>query len=127
VRFRGTSGFTVAEVVVAAAVLSVGLLALAGSTGMAARMVGIGQHATRVGQAAATRVERLRQLAFSAAPPCSAPEWRNDSAGASGLSESWEILDAAGPARRVMIVLVSRRPAGIVSDTVVTAVLCGTP
>jgi hypothetical protein len=112
---------------VAAAVLSVGLLALAGATGMTVRMVGIGQQATRVGQVAAARVERLRQIAFSTAPPCSAAEWRSDSADAGGLNESWEILDGAGPARRVMVVLRSRRPGGIASDTVVTAVLCGTP
>jgi hypothetical protein len=117
----------VAEVVVAAAVLSVGLLALAGSAGMTARMVGMGQQATRVGQAAAARVERLRQIAFSTAPPCTAADWRSDSAGIGGLRESWEILDGAGPVRRVMIVLRSRRPGGIGSDTVLTAVLCGTP
>ena len=40
----------------AAAVLSVGLLALAGATGMTVRMVGIGQQATRVSQVAAARV-----------------------------------------------------------------------
>lgn len=121
------NGFTVAEVLVAVVVLSVGLLALAGSTALAGRMVGLGQQATRVGQAAAARVERLRQVAFSTAPACSAPEWRSDSAGGRGLSESWEILDPAGPVRRVMIVLRSLRPGGTSSDTVLTAVLCGTP
>jgi hypothetical protein len=126
-RVRGTRGFTIAEIVVAAAVLSVGLLALAGSTGMTVRMVGLGQQATRVGQVAAARVERLRQIAFSTVPPCTAAEWRGDSVGAGGLSESWELLDHTGPARRVMIVLRSRRPGGIGSDTVLTAVLCGTP
>ena len=111
----------------AAAMLSVGLLALAGSTGMTVRMVGSGQQATRVGQVAAARVERLRQIAFSTAPPCSAAEWRSDSTGAGALSESWEILDGAGPARRVMVVLRSGRTSGVGSDTIVTAVLCGTP
>jgi hypothetical protein len=109
------------------AVLSVGLLALAGSTGITARMVGMGQQATRAGLLAAARVERLRQIAFSTTPPCTAPEWRSGSAGDGGLSEGWEILDHAGLARRVMIVLRSRRPGGIGSDTVLTAVLCGTP
>lgn len=121
------NGFTVAEVLVAVAVLSVGLLALAGSMALAGRMVGLGQHATRVGQTAAARVERLRQVAFSTAPACSAPEWRSDSAGGRGLRESWHILDDAGPVRRVMVVLRSLRPGGTSIDTVLTAVLCGAP
>ena len=126
-RVWNRSGFTVAEVIVAVVVLSVGLLALAGSTALAGRMVGLGLQATRVGLAAASRVERLRQVAFSTAPACSAPEWRSDSTGGVGLSESWDMLDEAGLVRRVMIVLRSRRPTGTSSDTVLTAVLCGMP
>ena len=126
-RVWSRSGVTLAEVLVAVVVLSVGLLALAGSTALAGRMVSLGQQATRVALAAASRVERLRQVAFSTAPGCSASEWRSDSAGGSGLSESWEILDPAGPVRRVMIVLRSRRPSGTSSDTVLTAVQCGAP
>ena len=120
-------GFTVAEVIVAVAVLSVGLLALAGSAALTSRMVGWGQQATRVGQAAAARIERLHQVAFSTVPGCSAPEWRSDSAVGSGLSESWEMLDDTGPVRRVLIVLRSRRPGGTSTDTVLTAVLCALP
>jgi hypothetical protein len=127
VRVWNRSGFTVAEVIVAAVVLSVGLLALAGSTALSGRMIGWGQQATRVGQAAAARVERLRQVAFSTVPACSATEWHTDSAVGSGLSENWEVLDEAGPARRVLLVLRSRRPGGTISDTVLTAVLCGLP
>jgi prepilin-type N-terminal cleavage/methylation domain-containing protein len=127
VRVWNRSGFTVAEVIVAVALLSVGLLALAGSTALTSRMVGWGQQATQVGQAAAARVERLRQVAFSTIPACSAPEWRSDSAAGGGLSESWEMLDDTGPVRRVLIVLGSRRPGGTSSDTVLTAVLCALP
>jgi prepilin-type N-terminal cleavage/methylation domain-containing protein len=127
VRVWSRSGFTLAEVVVAVVVLSVGLLALAGSTAMAGRMVGLGRQATRVGIAAAARVERLRQAALATAPACSGPDWRSDSAGGSGLSESWSVLDVAGPVRRVMVVLRSQRPSGARSDTILTAMLCGTP
>jgi hypothetical protein len=87
-------------------------------------MVGLGQQATRAGQVAGARLERLRQIALSSTPPCTAADWRSDSGAAGGLSESWEILDGAGPVRRVMIVLRSRRPGGIASDTVSSAVLC---
>ncbi|HEX2218763.1 MAG TPA: prepilin-type N-terminal cleavage/methylation domain-containing protein [Gemmatimonadales bacterium] len=126
-RVRSRSGFTVAEVLIAVVVLSVGILALAGSAALTSRMVGRGRHATSVGLAAAGRVERLRQVAFSTAPPCSAPEWRSGTASGPGLDESWAMLDLSGPARRVMIVLRSRHATGTSSDTVFTAVLCGTP
>jgi hypothetical protein len=126
VRVCGRAGFTVGEVLVAVIVLSVGLLALAGSAALTGRMVGTGRQVTRVGLAAASRVERLRQIAFSTAAPCGAA-WRSGSAGGNGLSESWNILDGAGPVRRVMIVLRSQRPGGTTSDTVFTAVLCGGP
>ena len=126
-RVTDRSGFTVAEVVVAVAVLAVGILALAGSAALTSRMVGWGQRGTRVGLAAAARIERLRQVALSTTPPCAAAEWRGDSAGGPGLSERWEILGGAGPARRVVIEMRSLRPGGASTDTVLTAVMCETP
>ena len=124
---RGRNGFTVVEIVIAAAMLSVGLLAFAGTSAMVARMVGTGQRATRVGHVAAARVERLRQIASSTVAPCSAPEWRSGSLVAGVLSESWEILDQTGVVRRVMIVVRTPGPGGLGSDTVFTAVLCPAP
>lgn len=126
-RVMGRGGFTVAEVLVAVAVLSVGILALAGSAALTSRMVGRGRHATSAGLAAATRIERLRHIAFSTEPSCSSVEWRSDSTVGAGFSESWEILDRAGPVRRVLLVLRSRHPTGPRSDSVLTAILCGTP
>jgi prepilin-type N-terminal cleavage/methylation domain-containing protein len=127
VRVWTRSGFTVVEVVVAVLVLSVGILALVGSAGLTSRMVGWGRQSTMVGLTAAARVERLRQVAFSTTPPCGAAEWQSGSAPGPGVSEAWEILGGTGPARRVLIVLRSRRPGGVSSDTILTAVLCGTP
>ena len=110
---------------VALLVLSVGVLALVGSAALTSRMLGRGRHSTRTGQIAAARIERLRQIAFSTVPACTSAEWRSDSAGGPGLTESWRILDPAGPTRRVLIVLRSRHPTGFSSDTVVTGILCG--
>jgi len=127
VRIESRSAFTIAEAVVAVLVLSVGVLALVGSAALTSRMLGRGRHSTRTGQIAAARIERLRQIAFSTVPACSGAEWRSDSAGGPGLSESWQILEPAGPARRVLIVLRSRHPTGLSIDTVVTGILCGSP
>ena len=126
-RVAGRSGLTIAEAMVALVVLSVGVLALVGSAALTSRMVGQGRHSTRAGQIAAARIERLYQIAFSTVPPCTGGEWRSDSASGRGLAESWQILDPAGPARRVRIVLRSRHPTGTSSDTVVTGILCGPP
>ena len=124
-RVRSRSAITIAEAVVAMVVLSVGVLALVGSASLTSRMAGRGRHSTRIAQVAAARIARLHQIAFSTVPPCTGAEWRSDSAGVPGLTESWQILDPAGSARRVQIVLRSRHPTGVSSDTVVTGVLCG--
>jgi Tfp pilus assembly protein PilE len=127
VRVVSRSGFTIAEVMVALVVLTVGVLALVGSAALTSRMIGRGRHSTRAGQVAAARIERLRQVAFSTLPACTSAEWRSGSAGGPSLTESWQILDPAGPARRVRIVLSARHPTGFSTDTVVTGILCGSP
>jgi hypothetical protein len=90
-------------------------------------MVGRGAFSTRSAFAAGSRIAQLRRVAFSTVPACISPEWRGDSAGVPGLAESWQMLDAAGPVRRVQIVLRTRHPTGTSSDTFVTGFLCGPP
>jgi type II secretory pathway pseudopilin PulG len=121
------SGFTIVESLIAAIVLSVGVLALVGSSALSSRMLGRGAASTRAGLIAATRIERLRQIAFSTVPPCSGAGWSGGSAGGPDLAESWELLDAAGPVRRVRIVVRSPHPGGISSDTVIAGFLCVGP
>jgi hypothetical protein len=127
VRVVSRSAFTIAEAVVALVVLSVGILAFVGSAALTSRMVGRGRHSTHIAQIAAARIERLRQIAFSTVPACTGAEWRGDSAGGPGLTESWQILDPAGPTRRIRIVVSSRHATGSSSDTVVTGMLCDSP
>jgi Tfp pilus assembly protein PilV len=124
VRHRA-SGLTVAEVVVAVVVLTVGLLALVGSFARMSRMAGAGRHATVAAMAAGGRLAWLHQVAHSSSPPCTGPEWRSDSGTSGGFTESWRILDAAGTARRVELVVRHQAAARVAADTVVTAVLCG--
>ena len=117
-------GFTVAEVLVAVVVLTVGVLALVGSSALMSRMIGRGRHATIAAMLAASRLERLRLVARSTSPPCTAPEWQGGSAVEAGVLQSWEILDPAGVARRLQLIVRYRTPLGPATDTVVTAVLC---
>ena len=121
----GPRGFTLVEVLVATVVLATGILALAGSAALASRMVGRGWLSTRVALSAAGRVDHLRRVAHSTVPACTAPEWRDDSTGGSGLAVRWQVLDAGGPARLVRLVVRSTRPIGVSSDTIFAGVLCG--
>ncbi len=126
-RVTGMGGFTVVEALLAMVVLSVGLLALAGSAALTTRMLGRGAGATRAALAAAGRIERLRVIAHSTIPTCTSADWRGGSEGGAGLTEAWELPVAAGPARLARIVLYSRHPAGTSVDTVVAGFLCDTP
>lgn len=122
---QGRAGLTVTEVLVAAVVLTVGLLALAGSWAHTGRMLGWGRQSTVVAQAAASRLAELRRIANAGLPPCSSPEWRDGRDSSHALVQSWQILDPAGPARRIELVVRSRRASGWRADTVSAALLCG--
>jgi prepilin-type N-terminal cleavage/methylation domain-containing protein len=121
---RNRQGFTIAEVLVAIVMLSIGVMALVGSSAMVTRMVGQGRTATFAGQMATARVERLRQIAASTATACTSVLWKTDSASSGQMREKWEILDNAGNSRRLRITLrypVARR---VAVDTVLTRILC---
>ena len=124
---RNERGFTIAEVLVAIVMLTVGVMALVGSSAAVTRMVGRGRNDTFVGQVATARIERLRVIAASTSPACTAGQWKTDSgtAGPNGkIREVWQILDNTGNARRVLLIL--RYPTGrrLQVDTVRTTILC---
>lgn len=117
-------GLTVAETLVAVVVLTVGVLALVGSSAQVSRMIGRGRHATLAAMVVAGRIERLRQIARSTSVPCTSADWRSDSAAGAGVTESWRILDPAGVVRRIQLIVRHRTPGGLATDTVATAFLC---
>lgn len=119
-------GFTMVEVMVAIVLLTVGVMALVGSSAMVSRMIGRGRESTLAVQVATARLERLRRIAASTAPRCSSPEFAADSAGTAGVSERW-VVDAAGPglSRGVSVIVTYRDARGLVRDTLRTVVLCG--
>ena len=69
---RQRSGFTIVEVLVAVMILSVGVIALAGSSAIVTRMIGRGKSDTRAAQLATQRVEAIRLQAYSTTPRCTA-------------------------------------------------------
>jgi prepilin-type N-terminal cleavage/methylation domain-containing protein len=97
------SGFTLVEVVVAMVVLSVGIIAMAGSTAMVTRMIGRGKVETRAAQAASRRLEILRLAANSTTPHCTAGTFASGGpVTANGLIESWTV-PVAGRVRSVQV------------------------
>jgi prepilin-type N-terminal cleavage/methylation domain-containing protein len=120
-----TRGFTIAEVLVAIIVLSVGVMALAGSSAMAARMIGQGKQTTYVGQVAEARLDYLRQLAATTSPTCGAADFKTDSATTNGVREVWKVPAASVNNTRVVEVIIRHRTSRrLVSDTLRTTILC---
>ena len=120
---RGSSGFTVIEVLVAVMVISVGLLALAGSSSAVARMLAGGRQTTLAVQAGQRRLEELRRQARTAAPAC--PLAGSGAAtGSDGIDERWDVI--AGSGLVLLRVIVSGHTShGPITDTLATAVACG--
>ena len=117
-------GFTIAEVLVAVVMLTVGVMALVGSSATVTRMVGRGRISTFAGQASAARVERLRQIAASTASPCTSALWKTDSVVTGATTEKWEIMDNTGNSRRVRVTMRYPVARGVANDTVITRILC---
>jgi prepilin-type N-terminal cleavage/methylation domain-containing protein len=66
-RARGTrAGFTLVEVIVATLILAVGVLGLAGTTGLLVRQMTLGEMATQRTAAFQTAIERLQALDWEA-------------------------------------------------------------
>jgi prepilin-type N-terminal cleavage/methylation domain-containing protein len=120
-------GFTMVEVMVALVLLTVGVMALVGSSAMVSRMIGNGRGSTIAVQAATARIERLRRIAASTTPRCVSPQFVSDSTTTDGVSERWVVAPdgGSGLSRRVSVILAYRDPRGPVRDTLHTIVLCG--
>jgi prepilin-type N-terminal cleavage/methylation domain-containing protein len=122
-------GFTIVEVLVAVLVLSIGIVALVGSSALVTRMVGRGKTSTVAAQVAARRLEWLRSLAASSATPCTHAEFATGSTSdvEHGVTESWFV--AAGNTswtRRVTVYATYKVPggSGTKTDTVTTFIPC---
>jgi prepilin-type N-terminal cleavage/methylation domain-containing protein len=122
---HGRAGFTLIEVLVAVTLLSVGVVALAGSAGMVTRMIGRGKMGTRAAQLASQRFELLRLAAYRGTPHCTHATFAAGGpvTSALGVTETWTI---AGTAVRTVTETVSYRTANGVthSDVFTTQIRC---
>ena len=100
---RTTAGFTLVEVLVAVMVLAIGIIAMAGTSGMVTRMIGRAKMATRAAQVATRKVEELRLAAYSTSPRCSAAGFVSGGpVTARAVTSSW-VVPTTGKVRAVQV------------------------
>lgn len=119
---RSTAGFTIAEVLVAVVVLSIGVVAMAGSSALVTRMIGRGQRATRAGEVAAQRLDSLRLVAYSTTPHCTALASGGPVTSPLGVTQSW-VVGPAGKTRTVTLTLSYRNALGKTHTDVVSTIM----
>ena len=118
---RATAGFTLVEVLVAVVVLGIGIIAMAGTSGMVTRMIGRGKMATRAWQAATRKVEELRLAAYSTSPHCTAGAFASGGpVVANGVTTSWVV---AGGTVTVTVSFKTTR-GGVHTDVLTTLIDC---
>jgi prepilin-type N-terminal cleavage/methylation domain-containing protein len=125
---RSEQGFTIVEIMLAVIVLSIGVMALVGSSAMATRMVGRGGMSTQVTQVALARADLLRAYAASTSPGCTNANVANGTAnsGSNGrITETWQLTGNAGdPMRDVRMMFTYRVPRGTRTDTMMITLYC---
>jgi prepilin-type N-terminal cleavage/methylation domain-containing protein len=121
---QAIAGFTLVEVLLALVVLSVGILALTGSSAVVNRMIGRGKIETHAALLAAQRVERLRLAAVSTSPRCVSPSFAGGGpVWDDGLRQSWTV-DPAGTPRRVRVTVSYLTIRGARSAVLETTIPC---
>lgn len=117
-------GFTLAEVMVAVMILSVGLLAIAASSGSVYRMLGYGKLSTKVAHIASSRMEILRREANRTTPRCSSPGMVSgiDTVEA-GVIERWTVT-GTGLSRSVLVVVTTPAGHGPAADSIISVLDC---
>lgn len=121
---HGKAGFTIVEVLVAVVVLSVGVIALMGSTAMTTRMIGQGRRTTMAMEVASRRLETLRAAANATTPPCTGGAFASGGPiTTDGVTETW-IVPNAGTARPVSTIVTYARAGGTYTDTLQTIIRC---
>lgn len=119
-----TRGFTLAEVLVAVLILSVGLLAIAASSGSVYRMLGYGRLSTEVAHVASSRLEILRREANKTSPRCqSAGLVSGIDTADNNLVERWTV-SGTGPSRTIVVVITTTTGHGPASDTILSTLDC---
>lgn len=115
-------GFSLVEVLVAIVILSIGLLALAQSSGSVTTMIARGKQDTQAAMAAQTQLETLRRVAGTTTPKCTALTNGSSTGPAPGTTTAWTIT-GSGNSRTVAVAVTYRIGKG--TRTVTTQAVLG--
>jgi prepilin-type N-terminal cleavage/methylation domain-containing protein len=117
-------GVTLVEVLIAIAVLGIGILALTGSSALVTRMIGRGKIETQAALRAAHRVELLRAMASGTTPRCQASAFAGGGPILlNGSSETW-VVSPTGSVRTVRVTVSYLTTRGLRSAVVETRIAC---
>ena len=106
---RREEGFTIVEIIVAILVLTVGLMAVAGTSALVTRMIGRGQRSAAAAIFAAQRLEILRGTACTVRPAGADTLYRG---GAWAAINSWTFTDAGKSTWRITVTSTYKTAAG---------------
>ncbi|MGH7733177.1 MAG: prepilin-type N-terminal cleavage/methylation domain-containing protein [Gemmatimonadales bacterium] len=120
-----TAGFTITEVLVAIIILAIGILALAGGSTAATKMLSQAERSTWAAAVASARIETLRRVANRTVPRCTDAAFASGTATTRGVSEAWTV-PSTGTARVVLEVVTYVKFRGTISDSIATIIGCGT-
>lgn len=112
-----TRGFSIVEVLVAIIILTIGLLALAQSSGAVTTMIGRGKQDTRAAALAQSQIENLRQQAAAATPKCNGLAGGTRTDAATGSVITWTV-GGTGNSREVSVQVNYRISRGTRNETV---------
>jgi len=104
---RRDAGFSLVEVLVAIVILSIGLLALAQSSGAVTTMIGRSQQDSEAAATAQARIESLRLTANSTTPKCTSLASGSATGPAAGTTTAWTV-SGTGASRTVVVTVTYR-------------------
>jgi prepilin-type N-terminal cleavage/methylation domain-containing protein len=120
------AGFTIIEVLIAIIMLSIGVLALASSSGTITRMMDDGRAKTDVAAVAQTVLDSLRFAAYGSSwPACSTPSnGSSTNSPRTGFATSWAVTGDPTSQLNLKVVVAYRTGRGTRTDSVMTTIYC---
>jgi type IV pilus assembly protein PilV len=121
---RPRDGFTIVEVLIAIIMLSIGVLALASSSGAVTRMMNFGRMKTDATAIAQSVLEQMRYEAMESTPKCTSLASGNlTTPPKRGFTTSWTVLPA-GTSRDITVTVSYQIGPQTKTETLTTSIFC---
>jgi len=119
-------GFTIVEVLIAIVMLSIGVLAMASSSGAITKMMTFGRMKTDATSIAQSVLDSLRYVAQASSPKCTAlVNGSQSTAPKRGFSTAWTVVTSSGgDARNITVTVGYRIGSQNKSETLTTSMFC---